>query len=152
MDPVEKCSSCAAPLPKSFNRTCTRCGWDNQVGMRKCVKCKDGVVVLSEAIGYGTISGVLGVGGLILCRFLGIFLGGALVCAIGSLCGLITAVFMKYKCGGCNATPVPRLLSKDEQASIGKRRIGFVIGSVLLGVAAIVLFFLFIGYMNWRFS
>jgi len=148
MDPVEKCSSCGAAMPKGFDRTCTRCGWDNQVGLRKCVGCKGGVVTLHEMIGYGPIGGVVGLGGLIFWRLFGLFLGGMIICVLGALCGLITMLTLHYKCGGCGRRSEGRILSKDEKEQSGRRRLAYLVGTILLGAGAVGLFVLFIATMN----
>src|SRR6185295_1770015 len=76
MELAEKCRKCAAPFGKLDNQVCGRCGWDSQIGMRKCVKCKN-AVVLNEKLGYGPIGGLAGVSGFLLWFFLGPLLGGA---------------------------------------------------------------------------
>jgi hypothetical protein len=138
MDAAEKCSSCSGPLPKTFDRTCPRCGWDNQVGVRKCLSCK-AIVSIHEAIGYGPITGGVGILGLVFWRFFGLGIGGSIVLAIGALCGLITALTLSYKCGGCGKRAPGRVRSSAEKRSVLLRRVAYLAGSVLLGVGAVLL-------------
>lgn len=145
MEPAEKCSSCAASLPRSFDRTCPRCGWDNMVGMRKCVKCKGGALSLHEPIGYGPITGGIGIGGLLSWRLFGSPVGWVILCALGSLCGLFTMATLGYTCGACGKRADSRLLSRDEKKSKAMRRLAYLIGAVLLAVAAILLSVLILG-------
>lgn len=151
MESVERCSSCTAPMPPRHDRTCLRCGWDGQVGMRKCLRC-NGPVILSEVLGYGPIGGVIGIGGVILWRFFGLLLGGAIVCAVGALCGLVSAVFLGYQCSQCSTKPQSSLLSKDERGDFWRRKLGFLIGATLLAAGSIVLFVLFLGAMGIRYG
>jgi hypothetical protein len=125
-------------------------GWDNQVGLRKCVKCKGGVVTLHEMIGYGPLTGVFGVGGLVLWRLFGVLLGGMIVCLFCSFCGLITLLTMRYKCGNCGKGVQGRTLSADEKGLSRKRRLGYLIGMLGLAAAAVVLGLMFVAYMNAR--
>jgi hypothetical protein len=134
-------------LSASYDRTCLRCGWDNQVGMRKCVTCK-GPVILHEAVAFGPISGVVGVGGVIFWRLFGLFLGLAIICAIGSLCGLVSSVAMSYSCSPCRRRPQRSWLSREEKKSFQLRRLGFLIGTVGLAVGSLVLFLLFAAAMG----
>jgi hypothetical protein len=146
MDEPGKCSSCAAALPKSFDLTCTRCGWDNRVQMRKCVKCKGGAVSLHETLGYGPISGGVGVGGFILWRLFGSLLGWSAICALGSLCGLFTLATLGYKCGTCGKRAESRLLSGEEKSALRLRRLGYLIGAILLAVGAVLIYILVVGH------
>lgn len=138
MEPALRCNSCEAALPRTFDRMCPRCGWDNQVQMRKCLQCK-AAVSLRETIGYGAIigGGFLGAAGL--WRFLGGPLSGAVMGALGALCGLITLATLGYKCGGCGKRAEGRVLSKDERQAILRRRLGYLIGSIVLAVGSLIL-------------
>ena len=139
-------------MPDSFDRTCTRCGWDNRVGMRKCVKCKGGAISLHEMIGYGPITGVFGLGGLLFWRLFGFWLGGMIVCIFCSFCGLISLLTMRYKCGNCGKGVEGRTLSADEKGLSRKRRLGYLIGTLALAAAAVALFLMFVAHLNSRYS
>jgi hypothetical protein len=139
MEPGTICSSCASPLSKSFDRTCTRCGWDNQVGMRKCVKCRGGAVSLHEPIGNGPISGGIGIGGILFWGILRSAFVWVILCAVGSLCGLFTMATLGYKCGTCGKRADSRFLSVEEKRSSWLRRLAYLIGAILLAVAALLL-------------
>src|SRR5437867_4396589 len=103
--------------------------------MRKCLKC-EGPVVLHEALGFGPIGGTVGIGGVIFIRLIGPALAGAIVCGIGSLCALLSLTTMKYQCSLCDKAPPVSVLSKDEKAAFQKRRLGFLLGSIGLGVVS----------------
>jgi hypothetical protein len=138
MDPVEKCPKCGAAYPKGAAQVCSRCGWDGQVGMRKCVQCK-AAVVLQERPGYGPMGGLAGLTGFIFWFFFGLLLGGAIASLIGAVCGLITLFTLKYACSGCSKSVESRLLDGEEKDLFKKRRLGFLAGAVGLGVLAVVL-------------
>jgi len=139
MELAEKCRKCAAPFGKLDNQVCGRCGWDSQIGMRKCVKCKN-AVVLNEKLGYGPIGGLAGVSGFLLWFFLGPLLGGAVASVVAAGCGLLTALTLSYACTDCGKKPEARLLDADEKEDFKKRRLGFLIGGAGLGALGLLLF------------
>jgi hypothetical protein len=147
MEQAEKCGKCGAAFAKGDAQVCSRCGWDTQIGMRKCVKCKS-VVVLNEKIGFGPIGGVVGIGGFIFWRLFGLLLGGAIVSGIAAVCGTVTALTLQYTCVDCNKVPEARHLDADEKETMKKRRLGFALSAAGLGALAVGLL---IGYIAlWR--
>lgn len=147
MEPAEKCAKCGAAFGKLDNQVCGRCGWDSQIGMRKCVKCKN-AVVLNEKPGYGPMSGAAGIAGFIFWWLFGLLLGGAIASIVASVCGLITAITLSYACSDCGKQPEARLLDADEKEDFKKRRLGFLIGGAGLGVLGVLLF---VGWVAlWR--
>jgi len=138
MDPIERCPKCGASYPKGAAQVCSRCGWDSQVGMRKCLKCQ-GAIVLNERLGYGPMGGLSGITGFIFWFFFGLLLGGALASFIGAVCGLLTLITLKYACSGCDQAVESRLLDAEEKDAFKKRRLGFLLGAVGLGILSIVL-------------
>lgn len=138
MEPTEKCPKCGAAYGKGAAQICSRCGWDGQVGMRKCLKCQ-GAIVLREKPGYGPMGGLAGVGGFLFWWFFGLLIGGAIASAIGAVCGLITLFTLKYACSGCDKGVESRLLDAGEKDLFRKRRLGFLVGAVGLGVLAVLL-------------
>jgi hypothetical protein len=139
MEPAEKCTRCSGVLAKMSGQICGRCGWDNQVQMRKCSKCQ-GAVALNEKIGYGPVGGMAGVAGFLFWWFFGLLLGGAIASVIGAVCGLITALTLSYACVACGKSPEARFLDTDEKEEFKKRRLGFLAGGIGLGVLALALF------------
>jgi DNA-directed RNA polymerase subunit RPC12/RpoP len=138
MEVAEKCSKCNAAFGKLDAQVCSRCGWDSQVGMRKCVKCKN-AVALVERPGYGPMGGLAGLGGFIFWFLFGLLLGGAIASVIAAVCALITIFTLKYACSDCGKIPESRLLDAEEKEVLKKRRLGFLIGAVGFGVLAVVL-------------
>ncbi|MBV8881461.1 MAG: hypothetical protein JO332_15960, partial [Planctomycetaceae bacterium] len=128
MEPVEKCAKCGAAFARGANQVCDRCGWDSQIGMRKCTKCRN-AVVLNEKIGFGPLGGLVGIGGFIFWRIFGLLLGLAIVCSIAAICGAITALTLAYTCVDCGQAPGAHLLDAEEKEIYGKRRLGFAISA-----------------------
>jgi hypothetical protein len=147
MEQTGTCTKCGNILGRTDAQVCSRCGWDSQIGMRKCVKCKM-AVVLNEKIGFGPIGGLVGIGGFVFWRLFGLLLGGAIVSAIGASCGAITALTLEYCCSDCGKVPEARLLDADEKEIRRKRKLGFTLAAAGLGVLAVLLF---IGWLAlWR--
>ena len=138
MEPAGKCTKCSAVLANLSGQICSRCGWDNQVQMRKCVKCQ-GAIVMNEKPGYGPMGGLAGLTGFIFWFLFGLLIGGAIASTIGAVCGLITLVTLRYACAGCDQRVEPRLLDAEEKETLKKRRLGFLIGAVGLAVLAVAL-------------
>lgn len=138
MEPAEKCTKCSAALGKTSGQICSRCGWDNQVQMRKCVKCQ-GAIALDEKLGFGPMGGLAGLTGFIFWFFFGLLIGGAIASTIGAVCGLITLFTLRYACAGCDRPVEPRLLDADEKETVRKRRLGFLVGAIGLAVLAVAL-------------
>jgi hypothetical protein len=136
VDPSGTCLACAAALPKGYDATCVRCGWDDRVGMRKCVACK-GPIVLHEALGFGPIGSIVGVGGFAAWMFLRA-VGLAGICVIGAICGVISAFFMTWRCSLCKKRPRRDCFNPEEKRTFRLRRLGFVLGAVLLVAGAAV--------------
>lgn len=151
MEPSEKCAKCSAALGKLDNQICGRCGWDSQIQMRKCVKCKN-AVVLTEKPGYGPMGGMAGVAGFVFWWLFGLLLGGAIASIVGAVCGLVTALTLKYACSDCGKAPEARLLDADEKEAFRKRRLGFGIGAAGLAVLGIALFIGWIALWNRHLS
>lgn len=151
MEPVEKCTKCGAALSKLSNGVCDRCGWDAQIGMRKCVKCKN-AVVLNEKPGYGPMGGLAGLTGFIFWWFFGLLLGGTIASVVGAVCGLVTALTLSYACSDCGKTLEPRLQDAEEKETFKNRRLGFAIGAGGLGVLAAALFVGWILIVRSRFG
>jgi hypothetical protein len=151
MEPIEKCPTCGSAYGRGASQVCGRCGWDSQIGMRKCTKCQ-GAVVIHERPGYGPMGGLAGVTGFIFWFFFGLLLGGAIASVSGALCGLITLGTLRYACSSCDQKVESRLLDAEEKDAFKKRRLGYLLGAVGLGALAVVLFaarvLLFIHGMN----
>lgn len=130
-------------MPRAFDRTCPRCGWDNQVAVRKCLHCK-GIIVLNEKLTYRSILGCGLVLGLITWYFLGPTAGGAIGLAIGSLFALITLANLRYRCGGCGKPPEWRLLTPREKLSMRLRRVAYFATGVAFAAGAVHL------YLNFK--
>jgi hypothetical protein len=126
-------------MPRAFDRTCPRCGWDNQVKVRKCLHCK-AMISLNETLTYRSILGSGLVIGLISWYFLGPFLGGANGVAVGSLFALITLAGLRYRCGGCGKRPEARLLTPKEKHSVWIRRLGYFAVALVFGGIAVRLY------------
>ncbi|HZE96919.1 MAG TPA: hypothetical protein VE981_07825 [Planctomycetota bacterium] len=139
MEPALKCNSCSTLLAKTFDRTCPKCGWDNQVRVRKCLKCHAGMLSLQEVVGVRTIGGVLVFMGLVLWYFCGPLLAGAIAAGLGSLGALSTLVLMRYCCGGCGKGVDPQLLSTAEKQAAWVKRGIYLAAAGLLAAAAAVL-------------
>ena len=138
MEPVEKCAKCGAAFPRDAKQVCSRCGWDSQIGMRKCVKCQS-AVVLNEKIGFGPMGGLVGIGGFIFWRIFGLLPGGAIISLVAAACGAVTALTLTYACVDCNKVPESRFLDEDEKDVYRKRKLGFGISAVGLGVLGVLL-------------
>lgn len=151
MELSEKCTKCSAPFGKLDAQVCGRCGWDGQIGMRKCVKCRN-AVILNEKVGYGKIGGVAGVGGFLFWYLLGPLLGGAIAAGAAGACGLVTALTLSYSCTDCGKEPESRLLDADEKEEFKKRRLGFLIGGAGLGALGLLLFVGWIALWRHRMS
>ncbi len=138
MEQAATCPKCSAAYGKMDAQVCGRCGWDSQIGMRKCVKCKS-AVVLNERPGYGPMGGLAGLTGFIFWFFFGLLLGGAIASFIGAVCGLITLITLQYACSDCGKPVESRLLDAEEKDLFRKRRLGFLVGAVGLGVLSVAL-------------
>jgi hypothetical protein len=138
MEPSEKCPKCGAVYGKGAGQVCGRCGWDSQIGMRKCIKCQ-GAVVIHERPGYGPMGGLAGLTGFIFWFFFGLLLGGAIASFSGAVCGLITLLTLSYACTGCNQKVESRLMDAEEKEAFKKRRMAYLLGSVGLAVLAVAL-------------
>ena len=131
-------------MPRVFDRTCPKCGWDNQVAVRKCLGCK-GMISLNETLTY---RGILGSGlvlGLSSGYFLGPLLGGAIGLAVGSFCALVTLVNLRFKCGGCGRRPPGRVFTSTEKRSMWLRRLSYFAAAIALAGGALHLYFKFKG-------
>jgi hypothetical protein len=116
--------------------------------MRKCTACK-GPIVIHEALGFGPIGSIIGIGGLAswwLLRALGL----AAVLAIGGICGLVSAVFMAWRCSLCKKRPPRSFLNREEKKTSWLRRLGFVLGAALCFAGAFVLLALELGSGRFR--
>jgi hypothetical protein len=138
MEQTGKCPKCGSVYGKTDAQVCGRCGWDGQIGMRKCVTCKS-AVVLQERPGYGPMGGLAGLTGFIFWFFFGLLLGGAIASFIGAICGLVTLITLKYACSDCSKPVESRFLDAGEKDVFKKRRLGFLVGSVGLGVLSVAL-------------
>src|SRR5258708_6957708 len=121
MEPVEKCAKCGAAFPRDAKQICSRCGWDSQIGMRKCTKCQS-PVVLNEKIGFGPIGGLVGIGSFIFWRIFGLLPGGAIISLVAAACGAVTALTLSYACVHCNQVPETRLLAPHENHAYPTRK------------------------------
>jgi hypothetical protein len=147
MEQTEKCAKCGVAVAKGDTQVCGRCGWDTQIGMRKCVACKS-AVALDEKIGFGPIGGLVGIGGFLFWRLFGPLLGGAIVSGIAAACGAVTAATLQYLCVDCKKAPEARHLDIDEKETLKKRRLGFALSAAGLGALAVGLL---IGWIAlWR--
>ncbi|HLY12076.1 MAG TPA: hypothetical protein VKW04_22430, partial [Planctomycetota bacterium] len=54
-------------------------------------------------------------------------------------CGLITLASLAYRCGGCGRRAPGRLLSKGEKRALAMRRLGYVLGSLVMGAGSALL-------------
>jgi hypothetical protein len=138
MEQAAKCPKCGAAYGKMDAQVCSRCGWDGQIGMRKCIQCKS-AVSLQERPGYGPMGGLVGITGFLFWFLFGLLLGGAIACFIGAICGLITILTLKYACSDCAKPVEARLLDAEEKDLFKKRRLGFLVGGVGLGVLSAIL-------------
>jgi len=131
-------------LPRAFDRTCPRCGWDNQVAVRKCLHCR-GIIVLNEKLTYRAILGSGLVLGLITGYFLGPSAGGGVALAVGSLFALTTLANLRYCCGGCGKRPEWRLLTPREKRSLRLRRLAYLAAGAVFAAGAAHLYLKFRG-------
>lgn len=145
METAVQCSSCLASMPRAFDRTCPKCGWDNQIAIRKCLHCR-AMISLNETLTYRSIIGSGLVIGAIAWYFLGPLLGGAIGLAVGALGSLATLVNLRYKCGGCGKRPDGRLRSTTEKHRVLLRRLGYLAATVVLAAGALHLYMKFRGH------
>jgi len=151
MEPADNCPKCGAPYGKGAGQVCARCGWDGQIGMRKCTKCQ-AAVVIHERPGYGPMGGLAGLTGFLFWFFFGPLLGGAIASLSGAVCGLLTLITLRYACSGCNQKVEPRHLDADEKDAFRKRRLAYLLGSAGLGVLAVALVAVRIGLFVHRMN
>lgn len=138
MEVAEKCTKCSAAFGKLDAQVCSRCGWDSQIGMRKCVKCKS-AVVLHEKPGFGPIGGLAGISAFVFWYFFKLLLGGAIASIVTAVSCFITAVTLSYACSDCGKKPETRLLDEDEKEDFKKRRMGFLLAGAGLSALGVLL-------------
>ncbi len=131
-------------MPRAFDRMCLRCGWDNQVAVRKCLHCR-GMISLQETLNGRAIVGSGLVIGLLSWYFLGPLLGAAIGLAISALGSLVTLGNLRFKCGGCGRRPEGRLFTPKEQRSVRLKRLAYVAAAIALAGAALQLYLKFRG-------
>ena len=135
MEPLVQCSSCSASLPRTFDRMCSRCGWDNQVAVRKCLRCK-AMIILNETLGIRAVAGVAAIAGLAAGWVFGPVRGAAAGLGAGALCSAVTLASLRYRCGGCGHGLEGRLRSPRERRSLWLRRLAYLLGAVALAAAS----------------
>ena len=144
---LDKCGACGRPTASRLS-TCGGCGWDTQLSRRHCMKCER-LVLLDNGLGFSGISGGLtGLGGFIFYFCFGWLLGLSIVSAVSALFGFLSVFTLGHKCLNCGKLVIGKHLTKAEREEEARKRISFMVGSLVLAVLAVGGFFLWLTAMR----
>ena len=146
---LDKCGSCGKPVSTRLSN-CMACGWDSNRKERQCLKCER-LVVLNNGLGFSGISGGLtGTAGFVFFLLFGALLGMSITAAVSTICGFISVFTLGHKCVNCGKIVIAKNLTKDERDEEGKRRVNFLIGSIVMAAVTVALFFLWLSFPGQR--